>query len=185
MSAHFPKAKGKILGYNPSQVEDVITNAREQFANPTRHLLEHGKLRHSTFELVPGGYLISAVDAALERLDDAFAVQEVKLKLVESGRHDLESELSQLEELIKGRLARPKKRKFSRVSFWQRGYPTAQVDRLCNEILVSLQDGGFLDVEKLRAAEFRASWAGYAENQVDAFIDRAVELAQIQSVLRS
>lgn len=183
MSAHFPKAKGKILGYHPEQVDSLIANARVQFADPSQHLLDNGKLRHSAFNLVPGGYLIKAVDAALERLDDAFAVQEVQRNLAQNGRHQLDADVANLKSLLEGRTSRPKGKRFAKVKPWHRGYSKSQVDSLCVVIAQNLTGTITTDVDQLRSAEFKASWGGYAENQVDAFIDRAVELWQISKVL--
>ncbi|MFM5904666.1 MAG: DivIVA domain-containing protein, partial [Micrococcales bacterium] len=137
----------------------------------------------SAFDLAPGGYLISAVDAALERLDDAFAVQEVKRTLLESGHHELDLQVSRLTVLLQGRIERKAGRRFARLKVWHRGYSHNQVDKLCLRLGQKLGPQDSFDLNELRSAEFKASWGGYAENQVDAFIDRAVELSQIKSVL--
>jgi len=52
------------------------------------------------------------------------------------------------------------------------------VDRLCRDLLGYLEEDKPLSVDNVRRAVFRPAVGkdGYEENQVDAFLDRVVEL---------
>ncbi len=187
MSAHFPFVSKRSLGYDPKQVDELIAVARSHFSDPSIHLVSAAKLRNSQFALVKGGYSIPAVDAALDRLDDAFGVQEAQKQIAVTGHHGLESKIEHLIELLSGRIARPKGKKFKRVSRLVRGYSTKQVDQFLADVGGSLQSGLSSSerterVVRLRSVEFSTKWGGYAEEQVDSFIDRAVELTQYQAL---
>ena len=59
-----------------------------------------------------------------------------------------------------------------------RSYNIADVDRLCHELVAYLEQDKPLSVDSVRRAVFRpaAGKDGYEEAQVDAFLDRVVEL---------
>lgn len=188
MTAHFPRVTAREVGYEVEQVDLVVAAARRQFADPALHELSARGIRNSEFSLAKGGYSITAVDEAIARLDDAFALQEIKRLLAQTGQHGLEEKARHVRELIDGRLARKRGRKFKRVSALMRGYSSRQVDRFLADVSGNLQDSIIAselpaEVEKLRSATFSSVWGGYAEEQVDAVIDRLVYLAQLRSAI--
>lgn len=188
MTAHFPFVKKSELGYDPAQVDALIALARQHFADPASHVVTSAALRNSQFSLVKGGYSIPAVDAALDRLDDAFGVQEAQKQIAMTGQHGLETKVEHLIQLLRGRVERKSGKKFKRVKPFLRGYSPREVDRFLNDVGGSLQAGmtgadRTARILQLRSVEFSTKWGGYAEEQVDAFIDRCVELAQYQALL--
>jgi DivIVA domain-containing protein len=66
------------------------------------------------------------------------------------------------------------------VGYLLRGYDRKQVDQLCNQVSVHLASGTPLQLNVVRRAIFKAKRGGYVESQVDAFIDRVVEILQIE-----
>ena len=76
MTYNFPKAAVKQNGYDQQQVDQFVELARVQFADSTLDLVTANLIRNKEFDLVPGGYLIQAVDTAMDRLEDAFAARE-------------------------------------------------------------------------------------------------------------
>ena len=59
-----------------------------------------------------------------------------------------------------------------------RSYNTTDVDDLCHDLIGYLEEDKPLSVDNVRRAVFRPAVGkdGYEENQVDAFLDRVVEL---------
>ena len=172
------------LGYDPADVDPIIELARRQFAEPTSRVLDASKLRAAQFRLVKGGYQIAAVDQALERLDDAFAVNEAKRLTAQRGHHGAFMFLEELKATLVSRAERPSGHKFKRNPLWQKGYSKHQVDLLLASVAGYFAGTDRITVEQLRRTVFSPRWGGYVENQVDAYIDRVVEHLQVgKSVL--
>ena len=74
----FPRSRKSTWGYDVNEVEDFLEDARRAYAadrsQPT--VLTADSIRHIAFTMRKGGYSTTAVDAALERLEDAFAARE-------------------------------------------------------------------------------------------------------------
>lgn len=179
MSANFLKTQPDELGYNPADVDPVIELARRQFADPASRVLSASDLRAAQFGLVKGGYQIAAVDQALERLDDAFAVNEAKRLTAQRGHHGAFLYLEELKATLVARAERPAGHKFKRNPFWFKGYSKHQVDLLLAQVAGYFAGTDRIGVEQLRRTVFSPRWGGYVENQVDAYIDRVVEHLQV------
>jgi len=182
VSFSFPSVKRSTLGYKPEQVDAFIAKAREQYARSDIDLLAATDLRHAEFQLVKGGYSISAVDVAIDRLEDAFATRELERRKARVGDWALTRRADELRELLVGRTDRPKGKRFSRTGLVLRGYSRRQVDAFINVVAEHLVSGEALSLDYVRRIVFKAKRGGYAENQVDAFIERVVELLQIERV---
>ncbi|MEY4301183.1 MAG: hypothetical protein RJA30_334 [Actinomycetota bacterium] len=183
MTAHFKKVSATELGYAPEDVDHWIDLARQQFANPASHVLDAATLRTAQFRTVKGGYQITAVDAALDRLDDAFADQEVNRLLTRLGHQGARERINEIRELLLGRIARPKRQRFDRQPWRLKGYSVRQVDAMLAVISAELEAGGVVTVAALRQQTFSPRWAGYTEAQVDAFLDRFIQYLQLSRAL--
>jgi len=179
MSFTFPKSESKKRGYLPEQVDSFISRAREQFNNPQLDVVTANEVRNTEFDLVNGGYRIESVDLAMDKLEDSFAAREIDSQRLQNGAYALEDRQSRLAELIHGRTQRPKGKKFSNTGYLLRGYSRKQVDSLCEHIERGIQSDSSLLLKDVRRAVFDARRRGYSESQVDAFIDRVIELIQI------
>ena len=180
MSYSFPETAPDKTGYNKTQVDTFIANARRQYAEPSLELVTSNILRNTEFDLVHGGYEIQAIDTAMDRLEDAFSAREIQRQKQFRGELAVNDRFSRIVEIVSGRLSRPKRKKFSSVGYLLRGYDRKQVDLLCNQIADHLSSGTPLQLNAARRAIFKAKRGGYVESQVDAFIDRVVELIQIE-----
>ena len=181
MSFPFPHAKPRKLGYEPDEVNTFITEAREAF---NRH--ESGEnlgLREREFALVKGGYSVTAVDVAIDRLEDAFTNRRLAKTLQSAGTEALIEQATSLRVLLVGRLERPKNKRFKTTGFVLRGYSRKQVDAFLDVVSTHIDTRSALSVDEVRKVIFTPKRGGYAENQVDAFIDRVIELLQIEKVL--
>lgn len=179
MTAKFKRVGADELGYEPKDVDAIVELARAQFANPGSHVLDASTLRNTQFGVSKGGYQIAAVDAALDRLDDAFAAQEANRLLVRGGHQGAEDFVHGLESVLKARLVRPARNRFARQRWYLKGYSVRQVDALLRLISLDLAGADQISPALLREAMFSPRWGGYNEAQVDAFIDRTVQFLQL------
>lgn len=180
MSFSFPLAQPDKPGYDQQQVDAFVALARRQYADATQEILTANQLRNTEFDLVHGGYDLLAVDAALDRLEDAFASREIQRQKLFRGDFAVQDRLARITEIVIGRLDRPKRKKFSNVGWLLRGYDRKQVDLLCAQIEQHLKSGSKINLNVVRRAIFQSKRGGYLESQVDAFIDRVVEILQIE-----
>lgn len=183
MTAHFKRVAANEQGYDPAEVDRWIDLARAQFADPGSHVLNASTLRTVQFPVVKGGYQISAVDAALDRLDDAFAEQEAHRLLTRYGHQGATEQLAELRSLLQSRIERPNRRRFQRQPWRLKGYSVRQVDAMLGVIAAELREGGIVSVAQLRQQTFSPRWAGYTEAQVDAFLDRTIQYLQLSRAL--
>lgn len=180
MSFQFPSVAPKLLGYAPDQVDLFVQQARAQFEDPTVETVTANSIRNTEFDLVKGGYLISAVDTAMDRLEDTFAAREIQRQKLFRGDFAVNDRKARIIEIIAGRLERPKRKRFASTGRLLRGYSRSQVDALCSQIDAHLNKKVPLSINSIRRAIFKATRGGYRESQVDAFLDRVVELLQIE-----
>lgn len=180
MTYNFPNALAKQKGYDQNQVNKFIELARVQFSDATLDAVTADSIRNVQFDLVPNGYLVSAVDAAMDRLEDEFAAREVQRQKTNRGDSAVEDRLARVTEIVRGRTSRPKRKKFSSTGWWLRGYSRKQVDQLCSQIEQHLSGGTVFPLANVRKVVFISKPGGYVEAQVDAFIDRVVEILQIE-----
>lgn len=181
MSFSFPKESAKQFGYNPEQVDSFVELARRQFNDASLGLVTADQVRNTEFDLVAGGYIIGAVDTALDRLEDSFASREIAHQKITRGDAALADRLARVVEIVKGRTDRPKGKKFKSTGLLLRGYSRKQVDALCDQIALHVGSGTKLPLNVVRRSTFKTKRGGYVESQVDAFIDRVVEILQIEA----
>lgn len=181
MSFPFPSAKPRKLGYQPAEVDEFIAEARAQYNNHQDG--EQLEIRTREFGLVKGGYSVSAVDAALDRLEESFTVRRNENLLRTIGHEALLERANHIRVALVGRLERPKKRRFNTTGFVLRGYSKTEVDKFLAVVENHIETRSSLSLDAVRKVLFTAKRGGYAENQVDAFIDRVIELLQIEKVL--
>ena len=141
-------------------------------------------LREIRFDLQKNGYLITAVDSAIEKLEDIFAQRELEQKLITLGYGEFVQELNALKELLTSRISRKKGHKFDRRRWPNQGYSVKQVDQLCSQLATHLAGTLLVSAKDVRLSVFKTKRGGYAEHQVDAFIDKFVELIQRETVLQ-
>lgn len=180
MSFSFPLAKPDKPGYDKVQVDAFVALARRQHTDAAQEILTANQLRNTEFDLVHGGYDLVAVDAAMDRLEDSFAAREIQRQKLFRGDFAVKDRLERIKEIVLGRLDRPKRKKFSSVGWLLRGYDRKQVDQLCVQIEQHLKSGSQLHLNVVRRSIFKAKRGGYVESQVDAFIDRVIEILQIE-----
>lgn len=174
----FPKARRGTKGYDPAQVEDFLDDAKRAYSAPsgTPAVLTAKQIRSTAFIMRTGGYSTEHVDAALERLEDAFAERERSSAVAVVGETQWYSSVRSLAQEILDRVARPPKHKFKRVSGFTRGYHLGEVDELADRVVDYFQNGLPLSPDEVRRSTFRLVRGGYQEQQVDAVLDAVIEV---------
>src|SRR5699024_3740215 len=104
----FPRMSGWKNGYDANQVDSFFKLARESFELPTPQpgYLDSRAVRTVGFDLVRKGYHVAVVDAALDRLEDAFAKQARDRLIAQSGQDAWVAELIRVATSLLGRLVR-------------------------------------------------------------------------------
>lgn len=189
----FPRTHKKTLGYNREQVEAFLTLARSAYdapetssdepadVQPTGRRERPARLtaetiRHTAFAMQKGGYEPAQVDAALERLEDAFAARERETAAEIIGEEAWFEQAQATAEVVLARLGRDRGHRFARTSVLSVGYRRADVDRFAHRLQKYFQEGRSLTVDEVRTAVFRPERRGYREAQVDALLDGVIDV---------
>ena len=169
----FPRARKGRLGYDIDEVEDFLEDARHAYTSggPEAATIDADHIRTTAFSMVKGGYSTTHVDAALERLEDAFASRERDQRIAASGEEEWFAQARATAQEILDRVARPVGRKFQRVSVFTVGYAVKDVDAFADRVSGYFQSGEPLTTGDVRTIAFRAQRGGYREAQVDLVLD--------------
>ena len=175
-STPFPDAPGRRKGYEKRAVDAFLEKARDAFEADEPGALRSTEVRAASFPLVRGGYAIGPVDAALGRVEDAFAARERDYALSRLGARAWVAETRDTAQVVLDRLSRPRGARFDRVGVLHYGYSVDEVDVVADRIARYLAAGDPITAEQVRSVAFRLQRGGYREVQVDAVLDAVVEV---------
>ena len=177
VSTTFPRTNKKTLGYNLKQVEEFLESTRQAYdQNDAAAQLSAADIRHTAFAMAKGGYSPAHVDAALERLEDAFAARERDRAAKAHGEQAWIDQARGTAQVLINRLGRPAGHRFDRSSFLTTGYHRGDVDRFSAKLVKYFQDGHPVTVDDVRTIVFRPQRRGYREAQVDLVLDGVVDV---------
>lgn len=178
MSTTFPRTRRSRLGYDVEQVEDFLEEARHAYgAEPGQPTVVTAEsIRRTAFALKKGGYSTAHVDAALERLEDAFSGREREVDLQRTGERAWYDRARTVAQEVLDRLARRDGEKFQRVGGLSDGYDVKEVDRFAARLRDYFEDGAPMGVDEVRTVVFRSRRRGYREAQVDMLLDSVVDV---------
>ena len=176
VSKTFPAAPKGQRGYDVSEVETFLAEARAAYTGGADSSIDSAHIRRTAFAMKKGGYSTAHVDQALERLEDAFASRERERSVGEAGDEGWFSEARTTAEQIVARLDRQPGQRFDRVSVLTVGYHPKDVDRLARRLQGYFTDGKALSIDEVRGSVFRAKRGGYRESQVDLVLDAVVDV---------
>jgi len=171
----FALTTGRTRGYHRAAVDTFLASARRSFEAGGDEL-GADDVRAASFPLVKGGYVVADVDAALGRVEDAFAARERERVVREQGAGAWVEQAREDAQLILDHLARPRRHRFARTGVLTFGYRIDEVDHVSTRIVRYLRDGDALTAEQLRSAAFRMQRGGYREEQVDALLDATIDV---------
>lgn len=175
-STPFPDAPGRRKGYEKRAVDAFLEKARDAFEADEPGALRSTEVRAASFPLVRGGYAIGPVDAALGRVEDAFAARERDYALSRLGARAWVAETRDTAQVVLDRLSRPRGARFDRVGVLHYGYSVDEVDVVADRIARYLAAGDPITAEQVRSVAFRLQRGGYRETQVDAVLDAVIEV---------
>lgn len=180
-SSPFARVARREYGYNARQVDKFLTRARTFYNSDGTdgEPVTSSAVRTTAFDPARGGYEPRAVDAALDRLEDVFAQRERDALIASNGEQAWLMRIGRTSAVLRGRLHRPPGERFRRPSRKNAiSYEIDEVDALCDALLGYFENDMPLSVDVVRRAVFREAIGedGYEETQVDAFLDRVVEL---------
>lgn len=175
----FPLATGSQRGYSPEQVDDFLARARAAYegAPAASDAMTAADVRNTGFAVKRGGYAPRYVDAALDRLEEVFFERERRARLRAEGEEAWWEETRQMLSEVRGRIQRPRGKRFRRRGIFATGYRRSQVDAFLDRIsdMFERRELGLKPAEA-RDVVFHSEWRGYDEDQVDALLDAVVEL---------
>lgn len=178
MTSTFPKVKRSQTGYSIEQVEDFLEDARRAYAAEITKVtgIDSKYIRQVSFDLVKGGYSPEHVDAALDRLEDAFAKRERERAISEQGEETFYRRVQGQAAEALDQLSRREGEKFARVGRFTRGYTVEQVDAFAQRLASYLNDGPEMAPGEVLTKRFDSQRGGYDEDEVDAMLDVIVGL---------
>jgi DivIVA domain-containing protein len=179
VSTTFPRTRGSKRGYTIAEVEDFLQEARTAYTAPISANvgLDAKTIRTIAFSFEKGGYSTAHVDAALERLEDAFATRERERAFANPGGDAAwYGEARSTAQVILDRLDRDYGHRFTRVGTLSTGYNVRDVDALADRLADYFQKGVPLSVDEVRTAVFRSAKGGYQETQVDLLLDTVISV---------
>ena len=182
MKDMFPREHFLRKGYHQAQVNDFFAKAREAYEQPALNAdaMSSFDVRRAAFDPVFRGYKTAAVDAALDRLEAAFAVRARDEYVRAHGQQAWMTLLAQNAQVLYPRLRRPLGQRFSAPVKSRRGYDAREVDSLLNRLIAFFDSGQPLTAEEVRGAVFRQRGrrGAYDERVVDAYLARVVDILQ-------
>lgn len=175
----FPLAAGRQRGYRIEQVDEFLDRARRSYEGNVEdgEALTAADVRAAAFGLRKRGYSARHVDAALDRLEDVFFERERRARLRLDGEDAWWNDTRELLSEVRGRLRRPRGKRFRTRGILATGYRKSQVDAFLDVVEAALRERRFAHTpSEVREVVFHSQWRGYDEAQVDALMDAVVEL---------
>jgi DivIVA domain-containing protein len=179
VSTTFPRTRRSKRGYNVAEVEDFLQEARTAYSAPAGApaVVNAKAIRLTAFGFERGGYSTSHVDAALERLEDAFATREKERAFATPGGDAAwYTQARSTAQVILNRIDRPAGHRFTRVGALSQGYRPRDVDDFTDRLTDYFQRGKAMSVDEVRTVVFRSSRGGYSETQVDLLLDTVINV---------
>ncbi|MBT1176112.1 DivIVA domain-containing protein [Bifidobacterium callimiconis] len=201
-SATIARAGKRKWGYDVGQVDAFLERAHTLYEDDEPKMSQED-IQNVSFALEKDGYVISQVDAALNRLEKAVVDKQTQWDVTQFGRVAWRAATEQLAHSLYGRADRPAKNRFDPGASRHPSYDRKQVDRLVNQVVGKIKrelgetEEHESDAVRKIDAELtstrvsniiftqRTGKRGYSERQVDAYLNRAIQvLARLESFAR-
>jgi DivIVA domain-containing protein len=178
MGTTFPRVRRTRSGYRVDEVEAFLDEARRAYERSPDESggLDADSIRRTAFSMERGGYSTVHVDAALERLEDAFALREREMAYRTVGDKAWFGQARASAQEILDRLGRPDNHRFARTGGLSEGYRRKDVDRFCAKLRRYFREGEKVGIDEVRTVAFRSQRGGYREQQVDLLLDSVIDV---------
>lgn len=176
----FTRVPRTRTGYDPQEVEEFLERARESYNAPDGEVIadriDDEAVRAVTFNRVSGGYDWAEVDAALDRLEQAFIQQRRAAVMSTSGSDDWMNRAADMAKTLYPRMLRPEGERFAEAD--GRGYHRDDVDECVDQLARYFDGETEMSANDVRSAAFRVARGSKAYDfaTVDAYLDRAVQV---------
>ncbi|OXN00965.1 DivIVA domain-containing protein [Bifidobacterium vansinderenii] len=201
-SATIARAGKRKWGYDVGQVDAFLERAHTLYEDDEPKMSQ-ADIQNVSFALEKDGYVISQVDAALNRLEKAVVDKQTQWDVTQFGRVAWRAATEQLAHSLYGRADRPAKNRFDPGASRHPSYDRKQVDRLVNQVVGKIKrelgESKERESDAVRKIDAeltstrvsniiftqRTGKRGYSERQVDAYLNRAIQvLARLESFAR-
>lgn len=173
----FPLTQGREKGYQTAQVDAFLERARAAYEEGSESSLTASDVRNLAFKLERHGYSPRHVDAALDRLEDVFFERRRRAIVRERGEDEWWRETRALLSDVRGRIERPRGKRFKRRGLFAIGYRRTQVDAFLDRISDMFANREVsITPNDVREVVFHTEWRGYDESEVDALLDALIDI---------
>ncbi|WP_058235527.1 DivIVA domain-containing protein [Devriesea agamarum] len=179
MSTAFELVSRFRIGYDVAEVDAFLSRARAAYEGVDgTDDFDPASIITTTFATQRGGYDMSIVDEALDRLADAFALKQRDQAIAVGGEEAWVRELTLRAEKLTERLRRPAGQRFAPAREGRRAYDRTDVDTLCDQLAEYFGAGLAMSVDDVRRAAFRRRKGpdGYDEAVVDVYLDHVADV---------
>jgi DivIVA domain-containing protein len=177
---NFSVVSGRQRGYDPVQVDGLISRARRQYEMPHLDMMTSGVLQAARFSLVQGGYAVAEVDSAIARIAERFEEEEISRALRAGASRQVSRELDDL--LV--RISRVLQLGFKRAFTAQRwGYDPKLVREIFSRVKVANGRIELIDTLELRSSPLGSKRRGLSRLEVDEFLGFVIAAVQRQRAL--
>lgn len=174
------RVSGKLLGYDPEQVDGLLDRVRRQYDNPQSRIVTPGMLAVAKFDLVPGGYRIDEVDLAIAKVADEFEIRELSERIAKYGKTEIKRDNRKILGMIAETLAASPKDRFSSA---RNGYRAKLVEQIVSQIKVADGKISGPDPMDIRTRELGSAKGGPSRSEVNEFLALVVTALHTQRLL--
>lgn len=169
-----------LLGYQTEQVDNFFQRVKLQFDDPSRDLMTASILSSARFDLVLGGYQITAVDQTLAKLADTLEIREITQRIIRVGKAGVLVEYTQSINFISDFLEQEQSSMFSKA---RKGYSKKLVFEMLKGIRVTRGKLISPSAFEIRTMELGRSSSGLSRSEVNDFCALVASAVNKQSAL--
>lgn len=198
--AGIARAGKRKLGYDTTQVDAFLERAHALYESEGIHLTQQD-IQSVSFDLAKDGYVISQVDATLNRLERAVVDKQTAWEIAQQGRVAWKAQTEKLYQEIASHVERAPRQRFKPGEPKHPSYDRKQVDRIADQVVdkaaAALGVDGVTQEDVRGLADLNAASVnnviftqrkgkkGYDERQVDYFLNVCVQLlSRLESFAR-
>ncbi|QRV02708.1 DivIVA domain-containing protein [Arcanobacterium phocisimile] len=178
MSDTFSRVGWLHSGYSPADVDSFFARAKDAYdmSGEEANDFSEATVRDVSFPWVRNGYHAQLVDAALDRLEQAFVQRRRANCVRDKGEEEWVRTIYDRATSLYPRLRRPQGQRFAHPD--THGYSVTEVDQLIERVIAFFDKAEPLTSVEVRNTTFSQAKgeSAYDEGVVDVFLDRVVSV---------